>query len=480
MARIAPTPRNKFLGQIADAILAADGYAEKPDPVMPMGKANPALALASRFLGVGALGRTADRLSYGEPVTNFGKANVPLIPPETAEAAMAAVPALQGAGKLARGAGKVSAALADALAAAPVGRSAQRGAIRVGGDPSLMPSHSTSTESLAQTINNGVPELYSPSIGIKKNDLMSGFESGGTDVRLIPRVGAYDPQNSTSSLFNRDVYTPRWESYSGSITKDVAERMQRMGGTTAQAAGWAKTRLKERFVPPADEKMLKGGEGSTYTSGDTLERVLAALGDGDNSMPQAVAITDSPAFRSFAQFEKSPKGADLLVDTSAGGKPNYGNIAADAQNKAFRGMEWQSPAERHDIMRQATEYGPTPSLLPEQLQAGRALRDAYRKLPSEYAELKVHGPTPVTQENWAGAVVGPMRDMSEADEKVLQALIQSGVSPVTPHDSLRRLPYDHPLYPWNDAGLGVQNRFDLADELQRQAGPARKQPLTPR
>ncbi len=40
------------------------------------------------LLGVPGLASTIDRMSYGEPITNIGKANVPLLPPATADALM--------------------------------------------------------------------------------------------------------------------------------------------------------------------------------------------------------------------------------------------------------------------------------------------------------------------------------------------------------------------------------------------------------
>jgi hypothetical protein len=46
------------------------------------------------FLGVPALARTTERLSSGQPITNINKANVPLLPDDTAEAAMLVAPPL--------------------------------------------------------------------------------------------------------------------------------------------------------------------------------------------------------------------------------------------------------------------------------------------------------------------------------------------------------------------------------------------------
>lgn len=517
MDTIAQTPRNRFLAQIADALLAADAYTQKADPAMPMGKANPPLALASQFLGLGGLARTADRLSYGEPITNLGKANVPLLPSDTADAIGAVGPVTGAAVKTAQGAKKVALALADAGFGGPVGKSAQRGAIRVGGDPSLMPSHETSTENLARTLNNGTMELYSPSIGIKKEALMSGFSGGGVPVNLIPKVGAYDPQNSVSTLFNRDAYTPRWRDYPGKIVKDVSRRMEDLGGTVSQASGAARDRLDDRLynhgVPEITE-YLKGAEGGRYTTTpDKLERVWKALGGVESKVGQAVSIADSPAFRSFEHYENSPLGAKLLKN-----QPDHIGYENVLRAKTFQGpFADLEPSSMHQIMRVATEPNrgaeswtrrementlrtlaeeepgledamfntPAQKIVADAIVAGRQLRQGYRRSPSEYGELKVSGPTPITQENWAGAVVEPMGssyDFDERMQRVLQALIDSGVTPATPLFSEGRLPFNHPNHPLNtDKVYKASNpAFDLADILQRQSGPARKQPINPR
>jgi hypothetical protein len=54
------------------------------------------------FLGVPALARTTERLSYGQPVTNVKKANVPMLPDDTAEAAMLVGPMAGPLGKMAK------------------------------------------------------------------------------------------------------------------------------------------------------------------------------------------------------------------------------------------------------------------------------------------------------------------------------------------------------------------------------------------
>lgn len=107
---ISPTPRNKVLGLLSDMFGSVDAYANKPQTGMPMGKANPVLGLLSDAFGIGGTARTLDRLSYGEPITNIGKANVPLIPQDTADAAMLGAAALP---MLSRGATKAAAFVSD-------------------------------------------------------------------------------------------------------------------------------------------------------------------------------------------------------------------------------------------------------------------------------------------------------------------------------------------------------------------------------
>ena len=83
-------PRNALMGLLADALNGANNYANRKDPRMPGGMANPVLGLLSNALSVPSLATTADRMSYGESLTNAGKANVPFLKPETADALMMA------------------------------------------------------------------------------------------------------------------------------------------------------------------------------------------------------------------------------------------------------------------------------------------------------------------------------------------------------------------------------------------------------
>jgi len=71
------TPQQPVLGSIANFL--KQSYAPQRTQQMQG---------TMEFLGVPALARTVERLSYGEPITNVGKANVPMLPDDTAESAM--------------------------------------------------------------------------------------------------------------------------------------------------------------------------------------------------------------------------------------------------------------------------------------------------------------------------------------------------------------------------------------------------------
>jgi hypothetical protein len=80
---IRATPQNAALGSIANFLKQSYGP-ERTQQMQGM----------MEFLGVPAVARTIERISYGEPITNINKANVPLLPEDTAEAAMMVAPPL--------------------------------------------------------------------------------------------------------------------------------------------------------------------------------------------------------------------------------------------------------------------------------------------------------------------------------------------------------------------------------------------------
>ena len=508
-----PTPQEPISGALAAALQRVLDYASKSGSYQKGRVDNPVLPIAADALGIPALQRTLERLSYGDRLTE-GSGETFRLKNDTTDAAMAALPMAQALRKFATPA-------IEAMPAALSGsRTAQRGAITVGGNPDLYPGHGTSAGNLLNVFASrdpakaGIAELSGPSIGIGKGGPDLSFAHGpGGGVLLVPRVGAYDPAAYPTTLFNRDAYTPRDRQlgdYKISLeaqnaAKDLAEAwhpgMLKYFKTPenlrqAALAGHAGARIDARLADPRNK--------------DLWAREFSEKSTGNWAHDEA--IKGSPAFRSFKQFENSPLGAALLMDKR---NPDLADGAIErwqgqgALDKVFgQGFtdflnkpqaKWDPAVSGDELATQFAHYSPSgaakkgmtfdqflsisaPSLrqtvldwgsTPEHLnQAAREYRGLLKQTPSNYAEIKVAGPTQLSPENWAGAVMlhGPRRtgyDM-QGNQRVIGGLSREQNQldtllpfPVVPHDTSQP---DRVL-------------TRLVDALQKQAGPARTQPL---
>ena len=93
---IRATPRNEFLGLLADAMYGGLEYMKDPRRTQQM------QGLAGLLESTG-IPKTTERMAYGEDLTNIGRANVPLLKPETAEAMMTVAPFLPKGMKMTEG-----------------------------------------------------------------------------------------------------------------------------------------------------------------------------------------------------------------------------------------------------------------------------------------------------------------------------------------------------------------------------------------
>lgn len=105
-------------------------------------------------------------------------------------------------------------------------KAAQRGVIRrsvgAGDEPQqdLVLSHSLRQDVLPKLARDtGSMELYSPSLGVRRGQVMTQFG----DLALIPRVGAFDPAVSPAVMTNRDAYTTRFDGFPGQIGKNALQ-----------------------------------------------------------------------------------------------------------------------------------------------------------------------------------------------------------------------------------------------------------------
>jgi hypothetical protein len=85
MATMRPTPRNELLGLLSDYMAGGLEYMRDPQRTQQL------QGLAGLLESTG-IPKTTERMAYGEPLTNIGRANVPLLKPETADALMTVAP----------------------------------------------------------------------------------------------------------------------------------------------------------------------------------------------------------------------------------------------------------------------------------------------------------------------------------------------------------------------------------------------------
>jgi hypothetical protein len=93
---IRATPRNELLGLLSDAMYGGLDYMKDPRRTQQL------QGLAGLLESTG-IPKTTQRMAYGEPLTNIGSANVPLLKPETAEAMMTVAPFLPKGMKMTEG-----------------------------------------------------------------------------------------------------------------------------------------------------------------------------------------------------------------------------------------------------------------------------------------------------------------------------------------------------------------------------------------
>jgi len=183
---IQATPRNYLGGLLSDAY----GWMQSPQRTQQMqGFAG--------LLGTTGLPQTIERMAYGEPLTNMGRANVPLLKPETADAMMTvapmAGPALRGAGAAARGAGRVAGnAVNDAMVygRGPLASITPQPMRAVELGPEFLGKNPPKIENLARASDKF---LFHSSTADKAKDLRYGVEpqAGGSWVREVA-AGATD------------------------------------------------------------------------------------------------------------------------------------------------------------------------------------------------------------------------------------------------------------------------------------------------
>lgn len=365
----------------------------------------------------------------------------------------------------------------EAFHADPAGRAGDfipggglAGVIRKGGMPELVAVHQAPLERYAlwaQTQGKLPQELYSPSIAINKGAVSQDFgsETGGT-IHFIGRPDALDPARINARLLNRDFYSPRDPGgyYTGGrsdlLTQALLENEQRP--FSAYGGRLKPEYLRRNFAEDrlADRELIKNDEPLPMNL-----RFLESPNADLLAAEHAQAVNSSPVMRSFAEFEKNPRGAALL------GESSLTPIAAASQARADLFTKLDQLWGKYPELRAAIDKGPldfTDNIVRMKgneakkanlaelykLAGGDELRSAVREyhkalayLPSQYAELKVSGPLQIRGNNFSGAIIAPPRKPTklyqpESVNAVADLLRQRGIptmindpaAPLTPQD----------------------------------------------
>jgi len=424
-AAFTPQAPNPFMARLAELLAKIKAGMEKGtdaplyDPMtgdtLPAGAS---LQAVSELSGLPGTQKLLERMAWGHPAVDNSAPSLAGKYSDILDAAgLAAGPAVG----LAKGAPRVAKGVLEAAVSGPTpgSRAGQRGAIRAGGDPKLQIAHATTVDNLEQAYRGlGGSALYSPSLGIKYDqvpDFVGQTDMGS--VYLIPKLGAFDPATSTSTLYNRDAYLPRHGQFPGVRNKT--------GPNLAFDRGLANVRL------PASE-----GQGPVPRDNPRSIAYQASMG----GIGHRAALANSPHFRSYADFEASPAGMAALEkgrkespsEVTNSLLSQYGRETFRILQEAVPGISSSDLGEAN-LFAQKLLYSERPqraeaikalnTLNPKLADAISRLADTYRgkfaKAPSEYAELQHYGLTPLNQENWAGAFVTGGTDEAERLQRIM-------------------------------------------------------------
>ena len=314
---ISPTKRNALLGLLADAAKSADDYANKPDSTMPMGKANPALSIFANLLGIPGTARTLDRLSYGEPITNAGKANVPLIPQDTADAAMTLGPLVAGAMRAAPAVSR-AAGVAAKNAAVPGTLRNEAGAIVWHGSPHKFDAFDASkigTGEGAQAYGHGLYLAESPDVATMYKNSLSRYDD-------LPLTG---PVQAAGAMIDASIPEERMRAtlqkmYSANKSIDIEASIEQARAAIAKGKGGA---LYKVDLP--DEHIAKMLDWDKPLSEQAPE-VQSALAQ-TVTVPGVKRGTRMPLADLLNQFKSAGMATDTLPEMRSTGQQTYIDLA---------------------------------------------------------------------------------------------------------------------------------------------------------
>lgn len=338
---IKATPRNKLMGLLADALGGAYDYAQRPDPTMPMGKANAVLGLLSDALPLKSAATVLDDLSYGQaPIRGIGMTT--RLTPEATELAINALPFPRTAGKVAlMGAGVVP-GMEAAMFIGPTAKTWDKAAAataqkleKAGADPKAIWRETVNLKGLdgmwRQEIDDSAANLIENKTA---RDFMAG--PGPAEYPLGPIGGFLE-----HPLMNK-AYPDAMQIKARLVKGNGGSYIPNTGfgeGFNLPSIGTKSTTLHElQHAIQQREGFAKGGSPSEFAGQNTdraLKELIAQQTQGlDPFSSQAQSIRD--------------KLFDSLAKDDAIGYPQklYRRLAGEAEARATQARMNMTPAER--------------------------------------------------------------------------------------------------------------------------------------
>jgi len=172
---IRATPRNELLGLLSDAMYGGLDYMKDPRRTQQL------QGLAGLLESTG-IPKTTQRMAYGEPLTNIGSANVPLLKPETAEAMMTVAPMVGPAARTVQRAAMSAGRAGERLAERVVPQVMERGGMGAGllgdlsrGSVSPLDVYHGTPHTLPPTPRNPLGEFDASKIGTGEGNQAYGY-----------------------------------------------------------------------------------------------------------------------------------------------------------------------------------------------------------------------------------------------------------------------------------------------------------------
>ncbi len=439
-------PKKPAAALLAKGLAAFDKYAKDPNNIiaqaLPFSDKTDRAGLTgelSSLLGIPEAASFFDRVAYGDNLT-VGK-NQTLKPAENVvEGALTAAPFL----------GQGLASGYKAASKLPTPKPNQvNGLLGFLGKndpaPGLFLSHGADSADLV-SIDTGklIRELYAPSFAVTK-DKLSTFK--GADSLVVPWPENVDPKTAKSILTATDSYTPRWHAYKGKRFDNLPDNLDLQSGlASSDVSEFVNQRLYEKLGNPFPHGGIKQEGAKAFWNALPGLNAGMASRSWERTRPMSNSsdffsqrIAESPHFQSLEHFVKSPYGGQLVGDTAGHGRlsdinRSFNELAAPlvylgepitktgappvellkglASNTHPWSLRVVGKTPREDmlgelrVIDQAT--GEKRPLTPEEFkyaqgEARRLLRDL-KTAPTDYAELKLHGPWQVNQGTTAGII----------------------------------------------------------------------------